>query len=197
VGKSDLLTTRNDTFKENETGFASKNSNGTIESNGTETSASYRKMIKNPLPVDTVKETPVETKYIPIETKNITGTNNSTVEINNSLPHVQGEIVENAGDGKGGTPQLFINSSVKETEVIQNTGENKATYRVAYYRTGYGEGYYYSRPVELEPEQITYIDWPFWSGARPGEHIVTWYLFSYDEEVYQVTTTHIIAEEEG
>ena len=130
VEKADLLTAHHDTFKENEARFTGKNHNRIAESNSTETSASYRKMIENPLPVDTAEATPVETKYIPIETKNITGTNNSTVEVNNSLLHVQGEIIENTGDGKTGTPQPFIDNSVKETEVIQNTEKIGNSFKV-------------------------------------------------------------------
>jgi hypothetical protein len=78
---------------------------------------------------------------------------------------------------------------------VKNTGKVKAVYRVAYYTTGYGEGYHYSNPVTLEPEQIAYITKVFYAGAKPGSYEITWHLFSYDTDVYQVTVTQFIGEE--
>jgi len=79
---------------------------------------------------------------------------------------------------------------------IKNIGEVTADFRVAYYTTGFGEGYLYSRKINLVPEQVAYIDWVFYAGAKPGSHTVTWHLFSYDTDVYQLEATHFIAEEE-
>lgn len=79
---------------------------------------------------------------------------------------------------------------------IKNTGDHKAEYRVAHYTTGFGEGYKYTKKVILSPTQIAYIDHPYYSSAMPGEYTITWYLFSYDQIVHELTTTHYIAEEE-
>jgi hypothetical protein len=73
---------------------------------------------------------------------------------------------------------------------IKNTGTVKAEYRIAFYRTGFGEGYYYSKPVTLSPGQVAYVDYWLTNLAVPGEYPITWYLFSYDKKVYELEVTH-------
>jgi len=95
------------------------------------------------------------------------------------------------------TDPIPYHAGYRQRFKIKNVGKVAADFRVAYYSTGFGKGYHYSDPVHLVPQQVAYIDWVFYAGAKPASYTVTWHLFSYDQDVYQREATHIIGEEKG
>jgi len=74
---------------------------------------------------------------------------------------------------------------------VRNTG-NTTSFKVGYYRTDYGAGWYYSDPVNINPGEEGYIEWVFWTG-EVGTYTTTWYLFGDDIEVDSMTVTTIVS----
>lgn len=75
---------------------------------------------------------------------------------------------------------------------VRNTGDTTTSFKVGYYRTDYGAGWYYSDPVDIKPGEEGYIEWVFWTG-EVGTYTTTWYLFGDDIEVDSMAITTIVS----
>ena len=75
---------------------------------------------------------------------------------------------------------------------VRNTGDTTTSFKVGYYRTDYGAGWYYSKPIDIKPGEEGYIEWVFWTGEA-GTYTTTWYLFGDDIEVDSMTVTTIVS----
>ena len=74
---------------------------------------------------------------------------------------------------------------------IGNTGKAITSFKVGYYRTNYGAGWRYSKPIDIKPGEEGYIEWALGSG-RAGTYTTTWYLFGDGIEVDSITVTTIV-----
>lgn len=75
---------------------------------------------------------------------------------------------------------------------VRNTGNATTLFRIGHYVTGYGEGWYYSDPVDINPGEEGYIEWVLWAGEA-GTYTTTWYLFGDDIEVDSMTITTMVS----
>ena len=64
---------------------------------------------------------------------------------------------------------------------VKNTGSGAFYFNIGQYKTGYGEGWYYTNhPIQLGPNEEGYVEDVFSSGYAKPPFSFTWYLFGND-----------------